>query len=44
MSKLPFSLTNANISRVALKEDTSTKRFTNPDDVVDSNLFNLIND
>jgi len=43
MNKLPFELGNANISRVTLKEDTSTQRFTNPDDVVDSSLFNLIN-
>ena len=42
MSKLPFSMANANINRVALKEDTSTQRFTNPDDVVDNNLFDLI--
>ena len=42
MSKLPFSVANANINRVALKEDTSTQRFTNPDDVVDKNLFELI--
>ena len=42
MSKLPFSMANANINRVALKEDTSTQRFTNPDDVVDKNLFDLL--
>lgn len=42
MSKLPFSMGAANVSRVALKEDTSTQRFTNPDDVVDGNLFNLL--
>lgn len=43
ISKLPFNLGDVNIQRVALKEDTSTKRFTNPDDVVDQNLFNLLN-
>jgi hypothetical protein len=44
MSKLPFSLGSKSVDRVTLKEDTSTQRFTNPDDVVDTNLFNLIND
>ena len=43
ISKLPFNLTNVN--KVALKENTntSTMRFTNPDDVVDQDLFNLLN-
>lgn len=43
ISKLPFNLTSVN--RVALKENTntSTTRFTNPDDVVDKDLFNLLN-
>lgn len=41
ISKLPFNFNNVN--RVALKEDTSTTRFTNPDDVVDQDLFNLLN-
>ena len=41
MSKLPFSF-NGNVQGIALKEDTSTKKFTNPDDVVDKNLINLI--
>lgn len=43
MSKLPFNIGNKNVSKVTLKEDTSTQRFTNPDDVVDKNLFDLIN-
>ncbi len=42
MSKLPFSVGSRNISKMALKEDTSTKRFTNPDDVVDNDLVDLI--
>lgn len=41
LSKLPFNI--GDIDRVALKEDTTTQRFTNPDDVVDQNLFNLLN-
>lgn len=41
ISKLPFNLNNVN--RVALKENASTTRFTNPDDVVDQDLFNLLN-
>ena len=44
MSKLPFSIGSRNVERVTLQEDTSTQRFTNPDDVVDKNLFNLISD
>lgn len=43
MSKLPFSIEGRSVSRVALKEDTSTKKFTNPDDVVDNDLFSMIN-
>ena len=43
MNRLPFDIGSNSISRVTLKEDTSTQRFTNPDDVVDSSLFNLIN-
>ena len=43
ISKLPFAVSGASVQRVALHEDTSTKRFTNPDDVVDSDLFNMIN-
>ena len=43
LSKLPFDVDNININRVTLKEDTSTKRFTNPDDEVDVSLFNLLN-
>ena len=41
MSKLPFNLTNN--SKVTIKEDSSSNKFTNPDDVIDQNLFNLIN-
>lgn len=43
MNRLPFDIGSNSISRVTLKEDTSTQRFTNPDDVVDSSLFDLIN-
>lgn len=43
ISKLPFDIGNVGINRVALKEDKSTKRFTNPDDDVDSSLINLLN-
>lgn len=43
MSKLPFNLDKHSVSKVTLKEDTSTSRFTNPDDIVDKNLINLIN-
>ena len=41
ISKLPFDINN--VSRVTLKEDATTQRFTNPDDVVDQNLFDLLN-
>ena len=41
MSKLPFNF-NKNVQGVALKEDTSTQKFINPDDVVDKSLFNII--
>lgn len=41
ISKLPFDINN--VSRVTLKEDTTTQRFTNPDDVVDQKLFDLLN-
>ena len=43
ISKLPFNISNVDINRVALKEDKSTKRFTNPDDDVDPSLINLLN-
>lgn len=43
MSKLPFNLDKHSVSKVTLKEDTSTSRFTNPDDIVDKDLINLIN-
>lgn len=43
MSKLPFNVGQGNEPRITLKEDTSTQRFTNPDDVVDQSLLNLFN-
>ena len=43
ISKLPFNISNVDINRVALKEDKSTKKFTNPDDDVDPSLINLLN-
>lgn len=42
MSKLPFNINGNSVQRVAMKEDTSTKRFTNPDDEIDDSLINLI--
>ena len=42
MSKLPFNLENGSVSKVALNEDLSKSKFTNPDDIVDENLFDLI--
>lgn len=42
MSKLPFNLSDTSVPRVALKEDTSTSRFNNPDDVVDKKLLEFI--
>lgn len=41
MSKLPFNV-NKNVQGVTLKEDTSTQKFINPDDVIDKSLFNII--
>ncbi len=45
MSKLPFSLneTLMNTSRVSMKEGASHSIVTNPDDVVDQSLVNLVN-
>ena len=43
MSKLPFNVRGNEVGRVTLREDTSTQRYTNPDDVVDKDLFDLIN-
>lgn len=43
VSKLPFNLEQAKSPTITLKEDTSTQRFTNPDDVVDQSLLNLFN-
>ena len=42
MSKLPFNLSDTSVPRVALKEDASTNRFNNPDDVVDKELLDFI--
>lgn len=42
MSKLPFNINGNSVQRVAMKEDPSTKRFTNPDDEIDDSLINLI--
>lgn len=42
MNKLPFNLSKNNVSHVAIKEDLQTKRFQNPDDVVDDSLFDII--
>lgn len=42
MSKLPFNVGAASIEKMTLKEDTSTQRFLNPDDIVDKDLLDLI--
>lgn len=43
LSKLPFNITeNLGNAKMAIKEDNTTKRFSNPDDVVDESLMNLI--
>ena len=43
MSKLPFNVASNYVSKVSLKESTSTSKIANPDDVVDQNLFDLLN-
>lgn len=40
MSKLPFNV--GDVNGVTSKGDTSTQRFTNPDDVLDASLFELL--
>ena len=40
MSKLPFNI--GDVNGVTSKGDTSTQRFTNPDDVLDASLFELL--
>lgn len=42
MSNLPFNI-GGSIQKVALKEDTSTQRFMNPDDVIDEDLLTMLN-
>lgn len=42
MNKLPFNVGNNSIQRITAKEDTSIKRFTNPDDEIDESLIELI--
>ena len=42
MNKLPFNIGN-NISKITLHEDKSTSKFTNPDDIVDSEMLNIFN-
>jgi len=42
INKLPFNFTKNNISRVAMNESKQTKRFENPDDVLDENFVNDI--
>lgn len=39
MSKLPFGFNSNNISGVAMKENRQSKRFQNPDDVIDESLL-----
>lgn len=42
MNNLPFRLGGKSINKISLKEDSSTKRFTNPDDEVDKDLLELV--
>ena len=42
ISKLPFNLNGPNISKIALNESLSSTKTTNPDDIVDKNLLNMI--
>lgn len=41
MSNLPFNIGNG-VQRVTLKEDTTTQKFINPDDVVDDSLLEML--
>lgn len=43
ISKLPFNLEGPNISKIALNESLSSNKNTNPDDIVDKNLLNMLN-
>lgn len=43
MSKLPFAYNNRSVSKMTINEDTSSSKFTNPDDVVDNNLLDFLN-
>ena len=43
MSKLPFAYSSRSVSKMTINEDTSSSKFTNPDDVVDNNLLDFLN-
>lgn len=43
MNKLPFNIGSAPIDRITLKENKDTKRFENPDDVVDDSFLETLN-
>lgn len=43
MNKLPFNIRSGSISHVAMKENNDTKRFENPDDVLDESFLETIN-
>ena len=42
-SKLPFNMTQNKISKVTLNEGLNKSNTDNPDDIIDKDLFNLIN-
>lgn len=42
MSRLPFAFKTDDVQGITLKEDASTRKFSNPDDVVDKSLFELL--
>lgn len=42
MNKLPFSFGN-NVGKVTMNENKQTKRFENPDDVIDEDFLNMLN-
>ena len=42
MSNLPFNIGTGSVQKVTLKEDTSTQRFINPDDVIDEDLLEML--
>ena len=43
LSKLPFSVEQSKVAKVTLNENVSITNMDNPDDIIDNDLFNLIN-